>query len=447
MDEVQSVTSDAAEPMSGTFRLSFNFSGDVQTTEPIAHDAPASIAAETAETSGESMQAKLQQLSNVGTVAVSRSPYGSFGGYVWLVTFLSEPGNLQQMTADTAGLAEATASANPTQGASVVVRTIRDGNANVYYNYKTQSLGAISGRLTPCWVMLLNEDVNASTVTYARSKSVFSRRLSEEQHETLLTLDAPISARYVRVQLEPNLAQQLGQQVSEYLSIAEVEVFQGRSKTVLSYKGGSPIASGTYQPEQSLRQNFAGMHSRGPWILSILDLEPRKIVTNYDGSTSHDAHGRGAFDDWVLVLTVRNASHPQGAAKKKIMYHMDIFTVVETLPSYGKLFVTTKSMPHRGGRCYVKPWSSARSATAIAAGSSKLAAKLNTSQSGSIADRNVFLKDRFIIYVPNRGYLGLDRFSYRTLSGVTKSATTGVVVLDTRVCGQANCLNEALATV
>ena len=30
-----------------------------------------------------------------------------------------------------------------------------------------------------------------------------------------------------------------------------------------------------------------------------------------------------------------------------------------------------------------------------------------------------------------------------TVCCVTKSATTGVVVLDTRVCRQANCLNEA----
>ena len=56
VDEIQTITADAAETMQGTFTLSFNFSGTVATTKPILHNAPASIADEDANTIGESMQ-------------------------------------------------------------------------------------------------------------------------------------------------------------------------------------------------------------------------------------------------------------------------------------------------------------------------------------------------------------------------------------------------------
>ena len=117
VDEIQTITADAAETMAGTFQLSFNFSGVVTTTDPIAHNAPARIADEDTASVGESMQAKLQGLSNVGTVLVQRQVFDAHnGGFTWIVTFISEPGNLDPiLVADISGLTA--------QGSSVSFQT------------------------------------------------------------------------------------------------------------------------------------------------------------------------------------------------------------------------------------------------------------------------------------------------------------------------------------
>ena len=66
------------------------------------------------------------------------------------MTFLSEPGNLNEMTVvDISGLTAT--------GSTVQIRTLRDGNSNVWYNYK-YGLSSIRGRLYPAWLMVLPED-------------------------------------------------------------------------------------------------------------------------------------------------------------------------------------------------------------------------------------------------------------------------------------------------
>ena len=451
IDEIQAITADAAETMSGTFTLTFNFSGLAYESAPIRHDAPATIAEEVLLGStyvGESMQAKLQGLDNIGTVTVRREVFDSMnGGYTWFVTFLSEPGNLQEMTYDTVGLTA--------QGSSVSVQTIRHGNSNVWYNYK-HGLSSIRGRLYPSWLMVLPEDPSGNswsnltcmeidpdnvrsscpltgqeTLDRAKKVSVWSVRIVEDARETSFRLPANVVGRYVRIQLES---------AEDYLSLAEVQVYSERTHKFRDYSGGSPISNAaTYQPEESLNGNFAGMQARGTWMLGFRDVAARTTTMTSDGRDRYDSHGRGAIDDWVLVLT-----DVFGVART---YHMDISAVVKTLPIYGKLYIYDTKYEARGRPIeFIKGM---QRNNAYCSGDCDendnygQGTDLSGTISGSLAAWNVVIKDRQVVYSPARDYLGEDFFSYTTFMGVTESTNTGVVTLDVRQCRQNNCLNDA----
>ena len=90
-----------------------------------------------------------QQMANIGTVRVARSVFDAEnGGHTWTITFVSEPGNLNELYAGDPSLPGLTA-----QGSTLRFRTLRDGNANVWYSYK-YGMGAIRGRLYPAWLLL-----------------------------------------------------------------------------------------------------------------------------------------------------------------------------------------------------------------------------------------------------------------------------------------------------
>merc|ERR1712216_675400 len=159
------------------------------------------------------------------------------------------------------------------------------------------------------------------------------------------------------------------------------------------------------------------MQARGTWLLSFSDTAARTTVKSTQGNDWHDSHGRGAIDDWVLVLTDN-----QGIART---YHMDISAVVKTLPIYGKLYIYDTKYEARGRPIeFVK------------------GTDQNNEISGSIASWNIVVKNRQVVYSPRRDYLGEDVFSYTTFFGVTESTNTGVVTLETRECRQADCLND-----
>ena len=427
VDEVQTITADASEKMSGTFTIGFNFSGTYRVTSPIRHDAPARITDEAAagdSYAGESMQAKLQELDNIGSVQVDRKVFDALnGGHIWTVTFLSEPGNLMKLeVVDTSKLTA--------QGSRVLIHTLRHGNANVWYNYK-YGLASIRGRLFPSWVMVLPDiPTNFSSLEAARASAVYSVRLTEEKRETILTLPRgpTFRGRYVRVQLEGD----------EYLSLAELQVFASRDKTIRYYTGGSPIVAGTYQPEESLRENFRGLRSRGPWILSLSDLAPRVTVQSADGRPSHDAHGRGAIDDWVLVLN--------STSGRSYKYHMDVSAVVKNLPVYGKLYVydevnKARGMPIR----FVKGLQRTDGACLGSCADRNYGRGTDLAQgiAGSAAAQNIVIKDRLIVYAPARDYVGEDTFSYTIFQGTRESPNHGAVTMDVRKCRQSDCLTEA----
>eukprot|EP00946_MAST-07B_sp_MAST-7B-sp1_P001368 g1368.t1 len=462
VDEVQTITADASERMQGTFTVSFNFSGKVHTSAPIRHDAVASIADERNTTSslgtgaapGESMQAKLQQMANIGTVRVARSVFDAEnGGHTWTITFVSEPGNLNELYAGDPSLPGLTA-----QGSTLRFRTLRDGNANVWYSYK-YGMGAIRGRLYPAWLMVLPEDpsgnawsnltclhVNpgtglkaekpcsksgAETLAEAKSAAVWKVRVIEDLREADFRLPKGISGRYVRVQLESS---------EDYLSLSEVQVYAVRSEKIRDYTGGSPITPLTvYQPEESFEGTFSGMRARGPWLLSLADSKARTTILTSDNRPRYDAHGRGAIDDWVLVLT--------DTAGTVRTYHMDISATIKTLPIYGKLYEYDPTWKTRGRPIEFIKGMQRNNGDCLGSCDDNdnygQGTDLSNTISGSIAAYNVAVKDRQIVYSPARDYLGEDSFSYTSWIGVTESKNTGVVTMDVRECRQDNCFNEA----
>ena len=121
---------DAAGTLEGSFQLAFTNHNVTQVTDPIAVNAVALIAHENTSSIeagvglGESMQAKLQALGNNGQVFVNRSPPDARGGYSWTITFMSEPGNLQQMEV---------ASSNITSPESqITIRTTIQGASTIW---------------------------------------------------------------------------------------------------------------------------------------------------------------------------------------------------------------------------------------------------------------------------------------------------------------------------
>jgi hypothetical protein len=438
VDEVQQIRTHSASALAGTFQVSFNFSGVVQTTEPIRWDAVPMIQDEdgnlmagtpAGNAPGESMQAKLQGVVNINTVLVERTNWvattapNGVNAYQWLVTFISEPGDLNQMTV--------AATQFTSQGSFVTIETVRNGNSNVWYNYK-YGMSLISGRLTPSWIMILNTDVDDMNYTAARDLAVWKQRITVDAREIAFQMPSIVNGRYIRVQLE-------SREPDAYLSIAELQAYATQTNEVRYYRGGSPIMADTYHSEESLRENFGGIRARGLWVLSLRDYKRRRTVNTHDSRAPYDIHGRGAIDDWTLTITdTRNQTR---------VYYMDIAAVVKTLPTYGRLFVYNEEWRARGRQIgFVKGQGEH---LAQCYGNCKdnfqVGNRLSTLIAGSMADMNFIPNNRYVVYAPNRDFLGEDTFSYTITTGAQESETTGVVVMDTRVCRNSNCLNEAFA--
>ena len=98
VDDIQSISINSASVIGGVFSLQINHASATTITQPIFHDAVAMIRDEVSGGSdgngdGESIQAKLQGLDNIGVVTVTRSLQKTMGGFTWTVT-VSENYNL-----------------------------------------------------------------------------------------------------------------------------------------------------------------------------------------------------------------------------------------------------------------------------------------------------------------------------------------------------------------
>jgi hypothetical protein len=78
-------------PVGGTFTLTMDYGGQAETTAAINSTSTASA-----------VQAELEALANVGIVEVSRSLVFDEGGYIWLITFTGNSGNIPLLTGTSA---------------------------------------------------------------------------------------------------------------------------------------------------------------------------------------------------------------------------------------------------------------------------------------------------------------------------------------------------------
>jgi len=125
--EVQSVTTTALSPISGTFTL--NYGG--YTTPPIAYDEPAF-----------SFKQKLEALHTIQTVDVSRiNSNGPFHNYTWIVTFAHMKEESVQGAGDLAPLIPDASNLFPQSSAQVNVFEIVKGSAPLYYELDGLSAG------------------------------------------------------------------------------------------------------------------------------------------------------------------------------------------------------------------------------------------------------------------------------------------------------------------
>jgi len=429
-DEVQVVTTTSSGILAGSFTLSIDHFGSVTTTAAIAHNAVAQRRNEDTNVLtpgiglGESMQAKIEALSNINSVKVKRTGPDSKGGYSWTVTFISEPGDLNEMTVASNDLTSV--------AASVSVRTTRNGNANVYYNY-AGTVFAVTGRLFPAWVMLYDgtESVGDVSLEAARAAAKWRRRITVKQRETVLVLPANTTGRFVRVQLESQ---------TNPLSLAEVQVYEKRHNGFASYEGGSPLAAVTYEPHRSVDEAFAGAEMKGHWFLSIEDLVAANVGDTTNSRPELGRNGRGAFDSWVLQIT--------DSDDVVYNYETDIQAVIKTLPIYGTLYKYDVATGGRGDAIQLVEGQERYEKECYDNCDSRfgVGCPFSTSKDGDVAKRTnrlrAFSEDRSVVYAPNDDYLGADSFNYAIrLDGV--ESTRQKVGIDVRKCrARDDCANE-----
>jgi len=459
---------------------------------------------------GESVQAKLQELPNVGQVRVRRSAPDAGGGYQWAVTFIGSPGNLAEMTVSETNISVVHARAT--------VHTVQDGNDNRFYNYASGGGGEVSesgiqGRMTPGWLMVLPDSFTNASNTHsletAKAAALWKVRLtdtySEVRADTIYAKKRQVSVtlppggllgRFIRYQLEG----------TGYLSLAEVQVYELRNRPLSGYSGGSPISpsshpGGTnYAPEQSLddsAEGFRGQSAEGEWQLLVQDMS--------------NTHGQGGLSDWVLRITDTHGYER--------VFHMNVVATVETMPRYGNLFIgisenerehldrnanmeldreeATDFLRHQvrdyhrmdhwtqqsildsflhdyalhgavrlqeeeGLQRYLSPcyghvtdtYSLMRYSgqndylpSSTCPDQYRVGNVLSTSREGATAAAHYIRDERTVRYVPASGYQGKDSFTYRVSIGNVKSEIRGTVSLDVRVCrGSDECRNDHFAT-
>jgi len=442
IDEIQIVSVNSPASISGTYVLQLTRSGQTLTTAPISVNAVAEIGDENQGVTtpgigrGESMQAKIQELGNIGsTVRVTRSSISHTGTYTYTVTFSKVPGNIapMQWRNDLSALSPSVA--------TVSIQTLRNGNQN-YVSYNSEK--DVGKRLFPCWVMVFNHDPQSyTTLDEALSHAIFKERLTLNQRETLVSMRTPVVGSYVRVQL----------QGTDYLSLAEVQIFPTVAKSMEQYVGGSPIASGVYNPEETFYERFVkglGTKGKGQWSLRIRDTKPSVSLSDRDPHNPLQAiaHGIGGLDSWeVIFLTESNST---------FTFTMDLTAIIERLPRQGSLFFTLSN----GTRTSVLPSQPLNNnipqyITRACTGScpatyglfqnTKIGVdnQLSTFDFDYVADVNFVQRSyRQLIYKPNTDFIGTDDFTYRVYLGSQLSNNEALVTVNTRECRTAGCTND-----
>jgi len=389
---------------------------------------------------GESMQSKIEAMTGLlGRVAVTRTRTevynGGMSGYQYTVTFTGHNGDLPLLSLKSSNFTF-------TPNANVFFETRRNGVSNEFYNYKNVNVKTdYEKELFPFWIMVFNSSVVPPENIEGGLKEViryseWNEEITEVAQLSTIQPQNCESSAYVRIQFSDY-------NDNNYLSLAEVEVFESVLSPMSRYTGGSPIAERAvvepYLAEDSLTERFRNYMYGGVWTLSITD---HKVYANsYEGGKLEEMNGRGTFNDFVLVITDQTNTINR--------YYMETQALVKTLPKYGQLLVkefddvdegdwwtfgdadkmtseigleAVTGMERNLGACYgvdttglngVKNVGNHRHCP-LNFGVGNL---LNTQKEGAESKKRYLGKERVVYYKPNEDFEGVDHFTFSSLIG------------------------------
>lgn len=425
-DEIQVITVVAPnkDPL-GNYELFMEYSGKNYTSSSIL------VAAEAINKDGGSlsMQSSIESMNPMlGTVSVTRTPTtnwgGGYQGYRYTVTFTGHPGDVPKLKVKSTNF-------TLTPDALVDVSVVREGVDNSNYNYKGEMEGEeYVNELFPFWVMIFNssvpnpEELDASLGVRGLLKYACWFQEITSGGRVINLAPGGVEGQIVRVMLEND----------NYLSLAEVQVYESELNTMSQYKGSSVIAEKPliqpYIGEESLDTKFKNVMYGGLWTLEIRDL----VKYNNDRLSGifKENNGFGKIGDWILMVTDQ-----VGEVHR---YYSDQVAEVVTLPKYGTLsylkaekneegysmyngvkgenIETEKGMGRKLAPCYGVDTAGLNGVESV--GNHRycplnfgVGGLQSTQKTGAKATQNLIMNERVVVYTPFEDFLGFDHFTYR----------------------------------
>ncbi|CAM9190144.1 unnamed protein product [Choristocarpus tenellus] len=422
--EIQVVTLRSKTELAGSFTLTVTDSlGNSRTTDEIYYNAVGALSEERGSDSGtgvgESMESKLEALSIVDSVEVARSSLLSTNVYqhTWTVTFISPAGDIPAIKL---GSDEGLSSYSN----EFIFMTLEDGTAagGIYWGGVTHNFNDAHA---PGWVMVFNSSSNidsSMSLEEAKGNAIFTRHLAHNDEEINLHMPDGLVGQVVRIQLES----------TGYLSLSEVQLYELQFPTLSMHSGMSPIPSqnewNPIQAEESLTAAFSGTVSRGQWVLRLRD------------TVLKESHEEGGVAGWELAITDifgNVARHTYSSV-----------ATIEALPKYGQLFSGNNGdtfeisaalgYERHLGPCYgYSKQEGIEDLKRVCPTGFSSAPSLSTRTLGAVAARNrinVLARAGVpsVWYLPEKGYLGPDDFSFSVIAGGVRSTEATVVELHTR---------------
>ena len=303
--EVQSITvrvSNATESEQNDhwFTLKFAYGATTYETSAVDFGAEAcgSSGCSQEDLTGESLQAKLQELPNLWHVDVERERLFEeeqsgatqthsdlvHVGYTYRVTFFAPVRHIPQLE-----LGDYFDFGSSIGSLDAVVSVATELKAEVVeMPYETQDTAL-------AYVLVSDKPFSdnatlESTVSEAlwHKRITYSTAFREQKIIVGYDGETPVVGRYVRVQVEGY----------HRLQFAEVEVFAQIANLVRNYHGGSPIRAGEFVSETSLSEAFRFAQVEGPWVLRLVDETDPTVYT----PSTNNANEIGALNDWVLSI-------------------------------------------------------------------------------------------------------------------------------------------------
>ena len=432
-DEIQviSVVAPGTSPQ-GTYRMRIDYGGNNYTSKV---DLPVDAAATGSElTMSGAVEAMLNTLGSVDVTRTSTTNHlGGYQGYQYTVTFKGHAGDVPKISVHYTNF-------TLTPDAKVMVETLRNGVDNPKYNYKLDSDEKnYVDNLYPCWVLIFDSTApNPEDYDFyeLKKKAVWMQEVVQGGRVINLS-PGGVTGQTVRVMLNN----------TNYLSLAEVQVYEANVETMSQYSGGSPIQERPivqpYVAEDSLDDTWKDVQFGGLWHLTVTDLV--KYNSDRKVGSLREHNGMGKMNDWVLMITdMAGIVH-----RSYVDYHVEILT----LPKYGELYYQELNDKDEGysyfngrklekleeapgmGRflapCYGVDTTGLNGVESV--GNHRycplnygVGGMRSWQKTGAKPVVNLHGKERVVIYKPFKDFLGQDHFTYRTLFGTVPGETSEV---------------------